>query len=90
MEKREILERFSGAEQSMNVVPVLPLIELLGDRRLLVENHRGILLYGRDEIEVKLTIGTLCVVGCGLCIAYMSKHRLVINGTVKSLSISRM
>ena len=38
--------------------PDLPLIEILDDKRLLIENHRGITCYGSDQIIVKVKKGS--------------------------------
>ena len=90
MRKEEIFECFAEkADRSFNVVTALPLIEMLSDQRVLIENHCGIVLYSREEIEIKLRIGSLNIIGCGLYISYMSKQRIVIHGTVRSLSICR-
>ena len=89
MRVSRILRGCSAAkEQLVDVVQMLPLVELLGDRRVLIENHKGVVLYSHDEIDIKLNIGLLCITGRDLHIAYISGQRLVINGLIKSITIS--
>ena len=88
MRVRRIFMRPADRGEPISVVQALPLVELLGDRRVLIENHKGIVLYSHDEIDIKLNIGLLCITGCDLRIAYISGQRLVINGSIKCIAIS--
>ena len=51
--KERLLERTAEAlELPGDVVAGLPRVELTGDRELRMENHRGILAYGAEEIQI--------------------------------------
>ncbi len=63
------------------------LLELLGDHRLLVEHHRGILAYGTEEILIKASFGRLRVTGKELRLCCMSRLQLLIGGTVAALTL---
>ena len=90
MKNRHIIERLTGnGDLTAELVTGQPLVELLGDRRVLVENHRGIAEYGHERIKINLDFGVLCITGCVLTIAYMSKQRLIIRGTIMGISIHR-
>ena len=54
MERKEsLLERASQAlDLPGDAVAGMPRIELLGDRELRMEYHRGILAYGTEEIHI--------------------------------------
>jgi len=67
-------------------MPGVPLVEVIGDKRVLVENHRGVVAYGCNEIKVKVAYGFLCITGSGLQLACMSKQQLVIVGKLDCLS----
>ncbi len=41
----------------------LPLTEIAGDRRVLIENHLGITEYGPEKIQVRVRFGAICVQG---------------------------
>ena len=70
-------------------LPRLPLAELAGDRRLLVENHRGVTEYGPERIRIRVAFGTLCIGGCGLVLAHLSREQLVITGRIQEIRIIR-
>lgn len=54
-------------------------------RRVLVENHRGVLEYSRERVLVKLTRGRLCVAGTELRLLAMNRGELLIAGRVRSV-----
>lgn len=70
-------------------VPGLPLVELAGDRRVLIENHCGVTEYGRDRISVRVCYGQVCICGAGLELARMTGQQLVISGRIDSVSLQR-
>lgn len=65
------------------------IVELVGDRRVLVENHRGVTEYGDQRICVRLRYGMLTVSGCSLVLARMSKELLIITGKVDGMILQR-
>lgn len=70
-------------------LPGMPLIELAGDRRVLIENHSGVTEYGREKIQVKVRYGQICVCGAGLELSRMTKQQLVISGRIDTVSLLR-
>ncbi|MBQ7099216.1 MAG: YabP/YqfC family sporulation protein [Oscillospiraceae bacterium] len=58
------------------------LIELYGNERVLIEEHRGILGYGDDAIRVGTSFGALVVEGTELRLCCMSRSQLVIRGRI--------
>ena len=38
-------------------IPGLSLTEIIGDGRLLIENHKGVTVYSVNEIHVKVSFG---------------------------------
>ena len=64
-------------------------VELVGERRILVENHRGVTEYGHERICIRLRCGILTVCGKNLELARMTKELLVITGTVDSVALQR-
>lgn len=75
--------------RSPEPVPGLPLIEITGQGRVLIENHRGVCCYGREEIRVRVSYGQISVCGCRLELARMSKQTVVITGRIDSISLHR-
>lgn len=68
-------------------MPGVPLVELTGDRRVLIEHHRGVVAYGCDEIRVRMVYGLLCVSGSGLYLARMTRDQLVICGCIDGMHL---
>lgn len=71
------------------LLPGQPIVEIAGQTRVLVENHRGVASYGNERILVKVSFGFLCVCGCGLQMMHMTRERLVISGRIDSVSLQR-
>lgn len=70
-------------------IPGLPLIEIAGDERVLIENHLGVTCYESGRIQVKVKRGSVIVCGCGLQFAKMTKSILVICGRIESVQLCR-
>ena len=47
-------------------LPRFPLVEIVGDCRVLIERHMGITEYGKERILVKVRMGQICVCGAEL------------------------
>lgn len=87
---RMFLERLAEeGNLSAEVATVLPIVELSGDRRVLIENHLGIMGYSTERILVKVKYGCVCICGCGLTILRMSREQLVIRGRIDGIALQR-
>lgn len=65
----------------------LPKLELVGDRELWVENHRGILAYGDREIHVSGGAFLVKVTGEGLELRAMTGLELLITGEIRQITL---
>ena len=70
-------------------VPGQPLLELFGDRRILVEHHQGVTEYGREKILIRVRYGHLAISGMDLELNCMSAEQLVITGRIFSVELLR-
>lgn len=87
---RSILERLSNAADLPDEpLPGLPLVEIAGERRVLIENHLGVTEYGAQNIRVKVKFGQICVSGTGLELARMTRGQLIIAGRIDSIHLIR-
>lgn len=68
-------------------IPGLPLIEIVGDCRVLIERHWGVTEYGKERIVIKVKQGKVCVTGSCMELIKMTKSQLVIKGTIFGVSI---
>lgn len=84
------MERLTdGLDLPSEPIPGQPLVELTGERRVLIENHGGVTQYGREKICVKVKFGQVSVQGCGLELARMTKEQLIISGRIDSITLIR-
>ena len=89
MKGQHWMERLSDGLDLTGEVNGDSLVEVAGDRRVLIEHHRGIRQYQKDCICVNVTYGTVHVAGRGLEIAQMTRERIVISGKICSVTLSR-
>jgi sporulation protein YqfC len=88
--KRNFIDRIATAVDLQDEpIPGMPLVEIAGERRVLIENHRGVLEYGTERIRVKVKFGHVCVCGSGLELARMNRGQLVISGVVNEVQLIR-
>lgn len=88
--ERYIWERLADeANLSMEPIPGQSIVEIAGDRRVLIENHFGVKVYSREQIVVNVKYGQLCVCGCGLELMRMTKEQLVIRGKINGVTLQR-
>lgn len=71
-----------------DVVAGLPRIELTGNRELRMENHKGILAYGSDEIHISGGKLVVKVRGSNLELKAMNANELLIAGTITGVDIT--
>lgn len=89
-EKHSILQRLAEeADLPGEPLPGQTIVEIAGDRRVLIENHFGVMEYSRERIGVKVKYGQLIVCGCGLELARMTREQLVISGRIDCVSLQR-
>ena len=75
--------------EDINAAAALPLVELAGAGRILIENHNGIAKYGTECIVIKMGYGNLEINGNCLEMAQITRHQLVITGRITMLTILR-
>lgn len=87
---RNLLQRMTESlELDVDVIPGLPLIEIAGDCRVLIENHSGVREYSSEKIGVNVKYGRILVCGCGLKLSQMTKEQLVISGRIDGVTLCR-
>ena len=70
-------------------VPGQPRVEIVGEHRVLIENHSGVTVYGCNEIRVKVRFGQIYICGRNLELAQMTQNQLVVTGLIDSVSLCR-
>lgn len=70
-------------------MPTLPLVEIAGTERVLIENHQGVVCYEPSVIQVKTKHGQICVEGQSLELSCMTRGKLVIHGQIARVTLVR-
>ncbi len=78
-----------GMEPATETMPLQPVLELCGDRRVLIENHFGVTEYSLERISVAVRFGQLQICGCDLRLRRMQGQVLVITGRIDGISVIR-
>ena len=87
--KETILEKTSAAlDIPGDVLTGLPRIELLGDREMRMENHKGILAYGKEEIHISGGKLVVRVKGDQLELRAMDPAQLLITGHIDGVDFA--
>lgn len=77
------------ADLSGEPLPGVPVVELAGDSRVLIERHKGVTEYSREKIGIHMCFGKLEVTGCNLELSCMTRDQLVISGRISGILIQR-
>lgn len=81
---QQLVERMEEQGESM---PLQPILELCGDRRVWIENHYGVKEYSLERIAVAVRYGQIVICGEGLRVNRMQGQMLVITGKIESIAI---
>ena len=65
----------------------VPRLELVGDGELRVENHKGILAYGDEEIQVSGGVFLIQIRGSNLALRAMTGLELLITGRIDGIQL---
>ena len=80
--KQDLLSRLTeDLELPGEILPGQSLVELVGDSRVLVENHQGVTEYSRCRIGATVSFGRVLV--------WMTQRQLVITGRVEGVTLMR-
>lgn len=70
-----------------DILAGVPRLELVGDGELRLENHQGILAYGREEIHISGGRFLIQIRGEDLELRAMTGLELLITGTIRQISL---
>ena len=69
--------------------PTVPIVEICGAERVLVENHQGVAGYSCKEIKVNVAGGKILICGDDLHLSRMNRGALVIRGRICAVNLLR-
>lgn len=67
----------------------LPVLHVTGGERLLMENHRGLLEFGREKIRIASAAGDVTVEGEDLNVQSVGRDEILITGVIRSVEFAR-
>lgn len=76
-------------QQEEDCIAHYPLLELLADRRVLIENYNGICQYSPECIQIRVKDGSILVIGDMLELAQMDREHVVICGRIFRIQLKR-
>lgn len=86
---RGLLRYIGDKTVDSEAIPFLPIIELAGDHRVLIENHHGVIQYSDAKVGIRVMYGDVYICGCSLKLKHMTKTKLLITGKIDQLVLSR-
>lgn len=79
-------QRLAGIlEIPQDIILDLPRITMLGNKQLLIENHKGIIEYTPSLVRIKLNQGELIIRGRNLILGNLQIEQILVEGTVEDL-----
>ena len=75
-------------ELPADVLAGLPRLELIGDGELRIENHKGILAYGTQEIHVSGGHYVVKITGTDLELRAMTGLELLVTGHIRQVQLT--
>lgn len=90
MGRRRLLESvLTAADLDTELQPRLPVVEIAGNQRVLIENHRSVISYTTQDVLIKVNYGSICVRGRMLRLAKLGKEQLVITGQIDCVTLCK-
>ena len=78
-----------GMDLPDELLPGMPVVEISGECRVLIEQHSGMTEYSRERICARVSFGIVCICGSGLELTHMSREKLIISGRIDAVQIVR-
>jgi len=90
MNGKEWVRRLAGELEYASDSPVImPLIEICGEKRVLIEHHQGVTQYAANNVCVKVAYGRVEIHGENLRLMHMTGSKLVVSGRIDSVRLLR-
>lgn len=70
---------------SRDVILDIPRIVVTGDSEIIIENHKGIILFEENEVRINSQLGQISILGKEFEILFMGGSTLTMSGKFKSI-----
>lgn len=74
-------------EMPSDVLLDLPKLTMIGQKELLLENHRGIIEYSQEKIRVNSTAGQITIKGSDLVLKNLKSDQMLVEGKISALML---
>ena len=68
-----------------DIVMDLPRITMLGNKQVLIENHKGIIEYTSSSVRIKINKGQLLINGSNLILGNLQIEQILVEGIVEEI-----
>lgn len=69
-----------------DVILNMPKIQITGDREIIIENHKGIILFEKDKVRINSGVGLISIYGENFEVLFMGGSTITIGGKFKSIT----
>lgn len=73
------------ADIPIDIVKNLPRIQISGLEEIIIENHRGIISFESECVEVDSSVGKIRITGSNLEILFMGSATIIVGGKFKGV-----
>lgn len=68
-----------------DIILNMPKITVTGDNEIIIENHKGIVVFSESEVKVNSGIGLISIYGVNFEILFMGGSTITVGGKFKSI-----
>lgn len=69
-----------------DVILNMPKITVTGDNEIIIENHKGVVLFGENQVKINSGVGLISIFGSRFEILFMGGSTITIGGKFKSIA----
>lgn len=69
-----------------DIILNMPKITVTGDNEIIIENHKGVVLFGENQVKVNSGVGLISIYGSRFEILFMGGSTITIGGKFKSIA----
>lgn len=80
--KRNIADKL---DLPRDIILNMPQIKITGDNEIVIENHRGIVLFDENQIKINSGVGLISIYGSRFEVLFMGGSTITIGGRFNSI-----
>lgn len=68
-----------------DIILNVPKITVTGHNEIIIENHKGVVVFNENEVKINSGIGLICIYGVKFEILFMGGSTITVGGKFKSI-----